>query len=83
MNLLKPTKSKILGFIFFIIGSIVFKIIGLVIHSYLGKTLNPQEYLAFWSGYAGIIYTIISGGIYLIWIYILISIVYNMARKKD
>jgi len=83
MSLLKPTKPKIHGFILFIIGSIVFASIKWFVNIYLSRNLNPEEYLAFFSGYKGIIYTIVLYFLYLVWIYILIAIIYSMAKRKD
>jgi hypothetical protein len=81
-ELLKPTKPKVIGVIFLIVGGILINLMNLLTRIILSRALNPEEYLAFFSGYKGIIFAGINGLLYLILIYLSVSIVYVMTKEK-
>jgi len=83
MGFLKPTKPKIYGFILFIIGMFAFTGIEWSMKIILSRSLSPENYARFMVSITGLSLYVFGFILYLIWIYILISIVYSMAKKKD
>ena len=49
----------------------------------LSRSLSPENYARFMVSITGLSLYVFGFILYLIWIYILISIVYSMAKKKD
>jgi hypothetical protein len=81
-ELIKPTKPKIVGIVFFIIGALLISGLSLLIRIILSRTLTPQEYGLFFAGYKGIIFYGITLLLYLVLIYLSVSIVYAMTKEK-
>lgn len=77
MSLLKPTKPKLKGFLFFIFGIFLFKIIHYIINFYVARKYGPSLYGSYVS--YDWIFTILS----YIWIYLLICMVFSIAKKKS
>ena len=77
-ELLKPTKPKLKGFLFFIVGLFLFNLVHYAINLYIARKYSPEFYGIFQASYSWI-FTILS----FIWIYLLICIVFSMAKKKS
>jgi hypothetical protein len=83
IKIVKPSKPKIKGFILFLIGMFVFKIINYLIRISLSRNLGPEGYINFIGSLTGIILYISLSLLYFTWIYILIAFIYSLAKKKN
>ena len=79
-KLIKPTKQKVKGFVIFLVGIIAFHVANTLILNSLSRSWGVEKYTAFMSGWT---YPIISLSLLIVWFYILISIIYLMAKKKS
>ena len=83
LKFLKLTKKKIYSLAILIIGLAIPQLINFLIQLYYSQTLSQvdyQNFLIFWntSVFVNIIYLII----YLIWMYIIISIIARILKKE-
>lgn len=82
---IKPTKQKIYIFIILIIGLNIFpSIIEFFFLVFIARILGPEEFhdfLIFKS--TNITYILISNTIYLLWFYLIVSIIVNISKKKS
>jgi hypothetical protein len=84
-ELIKPTKQKIYIFIILIIGLNIFpNIIKFFYMVFIARILGAEkfaDFLIFKS--TNISYIIITNAIYLLWIYLIVSIIVNINKKKS
>ncbi len=77
MSLLRPTKSKLKGFMLFMIGLFLFNLVHYAINLYIFRKYGAGFY-GVYASYSWI-FTILSS----VWIYLLICIIFSIAKKKS
>lgn len=82
---IKPTKQKIYIFVILIIGlKIIPSVSEFIYLAFLSRTLGPEklgDFLIFKS--TNIPYILITNTIYLLWFYLIVSIIVNISKKKS
>jgi len=79
MELIKLTKLKIYAFIILLLGLFVPQIVGFLINAFYMRTHSAEQYQNFIANPTiGLIFFVL----YLIWLYIIISVIINIVKKK-
>jgi len=80
---IKPTRLKIYGLLVLMIGAVIPALISFIINMYYAQTLGPEGYQSFVSSLqTNSSFSIILLFVYLIWYYILATVIISLAKKK-
>jgi hypothetical protein len=83
-TIIRPTKTKVKVFFLFLLGIFVFRLITFALKFILVRKMGVEWYSKFITGYWGLsVYGVIFGLLYLFWIYILIGLIYETAKRSS